>query len=310
MSEFVYNRAFEGKHAERRIMHDPAPIARCSTNWYFAVQETGTKPAATPLLTPEQEKVLFLQYNYCRWRAAKGRRAKRAHWAAVAELKKNTIAEYNLALVLAMVARTIGQGHPQYLDIVSECNVRLVRTIELFDVKTGNKFSTYASRAIVNQSGRMAKKLYQREMGELPGSWSPVTDPVAERRAQVHDDARAQMIGEVRLAMKTAGLTPRESYILEHRYLSETPMILDDIGVALKKAGLAENKAGEALSKERIRQIEADAFTKVRKALDEIKAEGYNLTEGDFVHDRNRQEAPDETLHEVRQASPDQSVRC
>lgn len=298
MSEFVYNRAFEGKHAERRIMDDPAPIKRCSTDWYFVVAEAGTKPSATPLLTPEQEKVLFLQYNYCRWRAAKGRRSQRARWAALGEVKKNMIAEYNLALVLAMVARTIGQGHPQYLDIVAECNVRLVRTIELFDVKTGNKFSTYASRAIVNQSGRMAKKLYQREMDELPPSWSPTTDPLAERREEIHEDARSQTIAQVQAALATADLTERESYILTARYLSETPMILDDIGAKF------------GLSKERIRQIEAVAFDKVRKALDAIKSVGYNLTEGDFVHDRNRQETPDETLHEVRQTSPDQSVRC
>lgn len=268
MSEFVYNRSFEGKNAEKRIMHDPAPIAPCSVGWYFTVQDGPSK--STPLLTPEQERVLFLQYNYARWRAAKGRRREATRWAAVAEEKKNILASYNLALVLAMTARTIGHSHPQFQDIVSECNVRLVRSIELFNVATGNKFSTYASRAIVNQSGRMAKRLYQKEMDPLPDSWAPTTDPIAERRAEEHEDAREDKIGKVREAMKQAGLTDKEAYVLQRRYLCEAPMILDEIGVAMQRDGLAENKDGKPLSKERIRQIEASAFGKMREVLDSM----------------------------------------
>lgn len=293
MSDFVYHASFQGKHAERRIMRDPAPIPRANTSWYFAEQDGHTAGKQANVLTPDQEKVLFIQYNYARWRARTGSR----RWAAVAEEKKNMLAEYNLALVLAMVARQVGAHSPHYQDIVAECNLRLIRAIELFDVSKGYKFSTYACHAIVNQSGRTAQRTHDREMQELPSTWAPSSDPLAERREEEETDMRADRAATVQMALQRAGLTAQERRILDARYLGEEKMILEALG---REFGI---------SKERVRQIQTVALDKVRRALDEINSARYAILEGDFVHDRHQEEAADEDLHEVREAASDQPVR-
>lgn len=292
MKDFVYHPSFAGKTAERRIMRDPAPIPRANISWYFADQDGTGAAKSTSLLTPDQEKVLFLQYNYARWRSRNGS----TRWAAVAEEKKNMLAEYNLALVLAMVARQVGASSPHFHDIVAECNLRLIRAIELFDVGKGYKFSTYACHAIVNQSGRTAQRTHDREMQELPRDWSPASDPIAERREEAEDDQRMDRATTVRMALARANLTAQERRILDARYLEGDKMILEAIG---REFGI---------SKERVRQIQTVALDKVRRALDEINSARYAILEGDFVHDRHCQEAPDEDLHEVREASPNQPV--
>lgn len=290
MSEFVYHRSFAGVHAEQRIMRDPAPIPRANIRWYFT---DDPKPSdSSQLLTREQEVTLFLQYNYARWRAARGE----APWAVVATQKRDMLVEYNLALVLSMVARHLGTNHRHHQDIVLECNTRLVRAVELFDISKGFKFSTYACHAIVNQSWRFAQRTGNKDLAEIPCDWSPTSDPVSEHRAEVEDDARAERSARVRAAMERACLTDQERDILAQRYLGSQKAILSDIG---KKYGL---------SKERVRQIESIALKKVRTALDEMTRMRYSIHEGDFVHDRfqgpNRQ-----GVLEVQPPTPDQSVR-
>ena len=231
-----------------------------------------------PLLTREQEMHLFRKMNYLKYKAGalveqldpdrpKARlmdRIERLHDEAVAT--KNEIIRANLRLVVSIAKRHVSPTE-SFFDLVSDGNISLMRAAEKFDFARGNKFSTYASWAIMKNFARTIPEENYRKDRFVTGH-----EELFDTAADVGNDEQEQEAAAARIKASLDSilvkLERRERQIIISRFGlddSRGPETLEQVG----------NRLG--VTKERIRQIQARAMTKLKKFADEEKLDLSNL---------------------------------
>ena len=220
-----------------------------------------------PLLTREQEYHLFRKMNYLKHAASKLREqldAKAPLIAAMDRIEelyeqavnvKNKIVQSNLRLVVSIAKRHLAPND-DFFGLISDGNMSLIRAVEKFDYSRGNKFSTYASWAIMKNFARTIPDEFKHQ-DRFRTSSEEVFDFQQDNRAdnftmEIDQAARTNQIQKI---LHT--LDQREQQIivrrfgLDHRY---EPLTLKEVGEAM------------GVTKERVRQLEARALSKLLQA--------------------------------------------
>jgi len=274
---YVYNAEFELPSADETILGAPsAPGGNGSAP--KRVRPPRDLPPylqelyRQPLLSPDQERNLFRRYNHLKFKADRLRsqidvlRVSDALLDQVesllkrAESVKNEILQANLRLVVSIARRHVGRS-PQFFEIVSDGNLSLMRAVEKFDYARGYKFSTYASWAVMRNYARtIPEQMYQS--ARLMTSMDEMLAGAAARG----ETGRESMTEGARhlVAKGLALLTARERDVVVRHW-----------GLDREGKGMTLDQIGQlfGVTKERVRQIERRALSKIRSALGSEHAE-------------------------------------
>jgi RNA polymerase sigma factor (sigma-70 family) len=277
--ECIYHPSFDDPAADAEILAAMPAVEEFEANRrkMRAPKDAPPELAAlyeTPLLTREQEAHLFRQMNFLKHKALKLRerldpaRVRIQDLEKVEELQekatalKDLLINCNMRLVVSIAKKHAGQTD-NFFELLSDGNMSLIRAVEKFDYSRGNKFSTYASWAIMKNFARsIPEEKHRRERY--------VT--VHEELFEVAPDNRTDEAECLQSAEQASHKVNRLLQLLDPR---EREIIRMRAGLDSGSEGMTLEKIGEKLgiTKERVRQLNARAMKKMRSLAETQKDE-------------------------------------
>ncbi len=218
-----------------------------------------------PLLTREDEQYYFRKMNYLKFKARAVRdqidmdRPRTKEMDQVEDLLgkateiKNFLIRSNLRLVVSIAKRHI-KPTSNFFEMVSDGNMSLIRAIEKFDYSKGNKFSTYASWAIMKNYARSIPAAHTQADRFRTGKDELFQQSTDDRSNQFQEELTNKR-QHAAIMQILEQLDDREKDIIRYRFGlgQEGPLTLEQVGSRF------------GVTKERIRQLEARALKKARK---------------------------------------------
>jgi RNA polymerase sigma factor (sigma-70 family) len=232
-----------------------------------------------PLLTKDQEQHLFRQMNYLKFKASTlldgmkletGRIDSTAlrtqdldqveKYLKEANAIKDMLINCNMRLVVSIAKRHSGQTD-NFFELLSDGNMSLLRAVEKFDYFRGNKFSTYASWAIMKNFARSIPEEKNRRERYVTGK-----DELFDAAPDVRTD-------EQELLQTAEQASHKVNRLLDHLDPREREIIRMRAGLDDASGTMTLEKIGEKLgiTKERVRQLNVRAMKKLRSLVETQK---------------------------------------
>ncbi|HIE96232.1 MAG TPA: sigma-70 family RNA polymerase sigma factor [Planctomycetes bacterium] len=262
--------------SEEFRMPDAEKIIRASAPDYDDVKGASRVPSGlpayltelymVPLLNKPQEQHYFRLMNYLKYQALEAQKTlnvKRSSARVARKMEtllddanrvKNMLTRSNLRLVVSIAKRHLKPG-VNFFELVSDGNMSLIRAIEKFDYARGNKFSTYASWAIMKNYARSVPAEHTR-LDRFRTGYEEIFYDSHDGRGNAFAEELVNKAQRDAIMEILEELNGRERKVISCRFgLSKgsEPETLEQVGTRL------------GVTKERVRQIEVRTLEKLRR---------------------------------------------
>jgi RNA polymerase sigma factor (sigma-70 family) len=277
--DFIYHSSFDDPAVEKEILKPMPGLAEyLEQKGQMRVPKDAPPELASlyevPLLNKEQEQHLFRQMNFLKHKANKLRARLDPTRARIQELKeiedlqdqattvKEQLINCNMRLVVSIAKRHAGQAD-NFFELLSDGNVSLIRAVEKFDYSRGNKFSTYASWAIMKNYARSIPEEKHRRERYLTGH-EELFEAAPDTRTDEQECLASVEQAAHRVNRLLEYLDPRERQIIRMR-----------AGLDNHSEGMTLEEIGQQLgiTKERVRQLNVRIMKKLRDIARDQKME-------------------------------------
>lgn len=277
--DYIYSPEFDDPAAEAEIMSPMPDLEQFEKQRQSMRAPRDVPPELAPLyeeplLTREQERHLFRQMNFLKHKIHLIRErlkenpaaARAADFQEIEQLQakqqqvKDLLIRCNMRLVIAIAKKRSGRAD-KFWELQSDGNMSLIRAVEKFDYTRGNKFSTYASWAIMKNFARSIPDERTHRERYMTGQ-SELFETKQDLRSDEHECIAAADQARDRVNQLLGKLDERDREIIRLRAGMEgDEMTLEDIGQRM------------GITKERVRQLYVRSMKKLRELANEQNAD-------------------------------------
>jgi len=268
--DYIYNADFDDSTRESAIVGDMPGLAEFEANRASKSPPKDVPPQMAhlyewPLLTKDQEQHVFRKMNFLKHKLHKFQQSldptktRVADLLSIEELReeikkcRDLLISCNQRLVYAQAKQRLAPGD-NIDDLWSDGNMSLMRAVEKFDYARGNKFSTYATWAIMKNFARSIPDAKTHGQRYMTGH-----DELFEAKADVRTDEQ-----EVLAAADAA--KARVARLLDHLDARTRDVIRMRTGIdGSEEMTLEQIGQHFGITKERVRQINVRGMKQLRE---------------------------------------------
>lgn len=268
--DYIYNADFDNAVKEAEIVGDMPGLSE------FEAKRAGKSPPKDvppqmahlyewPLLTKEQEQHVFRKMNFLKHKLHKFQesldltRTRVADLLRIEELReeikkcRDVLISCNQRLVYSQAKMRLAPGD-SIDDLWSDGNMSLMRAVEKFDYARGNKFSTYATWAIMKNFARSIPDAKTHRQRYMTGY-----DELFEAKADVRTD-------EQEVVAQADAAKARVARLLDHLDARTREVIRMRTGLdGSEEMTLEQIGQHFGITKERVRQINVRGMKQLRE---------------------------------------------
>jgi RNA polymerase primary sigma factor len=274
---FIASREFCQRGAEQAILpRDESPVGEddIATTLPKGLPAHLARLCEAKVLSASEERTLFRRMNYLKFRA-NALRAKldldRPDEKSVTEAEslleratriRDRIVQANIRLVISIVKKFVTPKH-SFDDLLSDGIASLMHAVDKFDYERGFRFSTYAYRVVTRDAYRAVTDQQRRDARiDATASDDLGHIPDRDRSSPLHEHQwmRLRALSQRLIAR----LDRREQFIVRSRFALGAHRKVRTFQYLADKLGI---------SKERVRQLEQRAITKLQAMAAETPAD-------------------------------------